>query len=414
MIDSGRLSSDAALQLVNRLKQGRNVIFGANLFSVGREELLAGAEQVFEDIERTGDSVVRFIRGDYGVGKTNFCARLFLSALRRGWVSAYLELSEEIKLYEFHHIFAEIVKKMYVPEQVSNDGSDIMKPVGLIGVLDRHYQKMRRAIGLGAGADISASAKSDLIGRVNASLQKERVYGDFAAAVRTYFECRLDDDAGTLKLLERWFLADQDIRIPSRGVMRPITKIHGKEYLRALSSLLAGMGYRGMLVIIDELEGIMSESRTRRRRAYTILRELMDNVDGENGMRQTCLYAAAPPGQFEAQKGFIEVEALSSRIQSPLLTLDGPPDCTATIVDLDHSPLTRKQQVDLGRRLRELHGIARSWRAIEFVPESKLLQLVDDIHQQRPYSNLRVREFCIEMVSALDRLYSSSDGKNRH
>src|SRR5690348_13600192 len=71
------LSSDDALQLILRLKQGRNVIFGAELFSVGRLRLVQGAVQIFEDIERTGESVVRFLRGSPGVGKTNFSGRLF-------------------------------------------------------------------------------------------------------------------------------------------------------------------------------------------------------------------------------------------------------------------------------------------------------------------------------------------------
>src|SRR3989442_9814871 len=115
-MDYQKLTQDVALQLVGRLKQGRNVIFGADLFSVGRELFMKGAEQVFEDVERTGDSVVRFIRGDYGVGKTNFAARLFHAALRRGWVSVYLELPAQVKFHEFHQGFSEIAKNMYAPD----------------------------------------------------------------------------------------------------------------------------------------------------------------------------------------------------------------------------------------------------------------------------------------------------------
>ena len=83
-----QIDKASALRLINRLKTGTNVIFGAHLFSVGRENLIKGAEQVFDDLEITGDSAVRFIRGNYGVGKTNFCGRLFNNALARGWTGA--------------------------------------------------------------------------------------------------------------------------------------------------------------------------------------------------------------------------------------------------------------------------------------------------------------------------------------
>lgn len=409
-MDVPKLTQEAALQLVGRLKQGRNVIFGADLISVGRGLLMKGAEQIFEDVERTGDSMVRFIRGDYGVGKTNFAARLFHAALRRGWVSVYVEFSEQVKLHEFHQVFSEIVKNMYAPDQLSDHDLAGLRRVGLMGVLDLHYKKLRRAIGLGPGADVPASIRNDLLARVSAVLQQYRIYGDFASAVRTYFDARLDDDLGTIRLLERWFRADPDIRMPTRGILRPISKIHGKEYLRSLSCLLVGMDYKGILIVMDELEAIMEESRARRRKAYTILRELMDNVDGENGMRSTCFYAAAPPGQFESQKGFIEVEPLASRIQAPIVTMPGEIDCTATIVDLDRSPLSVREQLELAKKLRDIHGIARSWDAKRHLSDAPLEQFVREINAKRPYANLRIREFCIEIIAALDRRYVAASG----
>ena len=406
-MDFQTLTPDTALQLIGRLKQGRNVIFGADLFSVGREAFIKGADQVYEDLERTGDSVVRFIRGDYGVGKTNFAARIFHSALCRGWIGVYVELSEQVRLNEFHEVFSEIVKNMYAPEQMGPHALNGLQPLGLMGVLDLHYKRLRKAVGLGPGSDLPASVRTDISARIGAILQKHRVYGDFASAVRAYFDARIDNDAATIALLNRWFLADPDIKMPARGILRPISKINGKEYLRALSCLLVGMNHKGMLIVMDELESIMEESKGRRRKAYTILRELMDNVDGENGMRNTCFYVAAPPGQFESQKGFIEVEPLASRIQAPIVVAPGEIDSTATVIDLDRSPLTLKEQVQLGKKLREIHGIARSWDAHHHFTDAILTDLVNEIEKKRPYANLRIREFCIEIIGALDRKHGS-------
>jgi hypothetical protein len=134
----------------------------------------------------------------------------------------------------------------------------------------------------------------------------------------------------------------------------------------------------------------------------------MDNVDGENGMKSTCFYAAAPPGQFESQKGFIEVEPLASRIQAPIAVSNpGDIDYTSTIVDLDVAPLTFNEQLELAKRLTQIHGIARAWNAPQAFSETLLAELVKLINTKRRYSNIRVREFCIEIISALERKYAS-------
>jgi hypothetical protein len=402
------LRPDVALQLIGRLRQGRNIIFGADLFSVGREQWVRGADQVFRDIEVTGDSVVRFIRGVPGVGKTNFAARLFHVALRRGWTAAYIELSEEVMLNEFHQVFSQVVDKLYIPAQLTAVAVDPMPPTGFLGILDLYYQRTRAAMGLSPGADIPASAVADVLARVNSVLVAGRIYTDFAAAVRAYVLARMNAATEQLEPLRRWFRADPDIKLPDLGVLRPISKINAKDHLRSVSAFLAAIGYRGMLIIIDELERIMEESRLRRRKAYTLLRELIDNVDGENGMRNTCFYAAAPPSQFESQKGFIEVEPLASRIQAPILARPGVIDYMATIVDLDAAPLSEREQLELGMRLRAIHARARNLAPGITPSDAEVARLVGEIRAARPYASTRVREFCQEFISALEGTYMSS------
>jgi hypothetical protein len=177
--------------------------------------------------------------------------------------------------------------------------------------------------------------------------------------------------------------------------------VNGKEHLRSLSALLDAMGYKGLLIIIDELERIMEEPRLRRRKSYTILRELIDNVDGENGMRSSCLYAVAPPGQFESANGFIEVDALASRIQAPILA-KGQIDIMGAIVDLDAAPLSIAHQVELAKNIRALHSRAREWHAEQSLDDARLISLVNDINSRKVVSRLRVREICIQFVAALE------------
>jgi hypothetical protein len=186
-----------------------------------------------------------------------------------------------------------------------------------------------------------------------------------------------------------------------------VTKVNGKEHLRSLSALLQGIGYKGMLIIIDELERIMEEPRSRRRKSYTVLRELIDNVDGENGMRSSCLYAVAPPGQFESANGFIEVDALASRIQVPILG-NGQVDVMGAIVDLDTAPLSILHQLELAKNIRTLHGRAREWRAEDSLDDDKLKDIINEINSKKLVTRLRVREICIRLVAALEIAHSNA------
>jgi hypothetical protein len=406
-MDIEKLDQRAALQLIGRLKAGRNVIFGAQLFSVGRQSLIRGAEQVFKDIQVTGDSVVRFIRGNSGVGKTNFSARLFNHALGAGWTAAYVELSEKVTLHEFQHVFSEVINKLYTPRQLLENPLDPGLPNGFIGILDIYYKELRSAVGLEIGSDIPSNLRSDILTRVNTILTRWHIYSDFASAVRSYFQAKLDGDHETLELIKRWFRADPEIRIKELGILRPIHKLNAKDHLRSLSCILLAFGYRGVLIILDELERIMQESRTRRIKAYTILRELMDNVDGENGMVNTCFYCAAPPAQFESQKGFIEVEPLASRIQEPVMANKGDVDPTGAIVNLDKSPLIRVDQIELAKRILQLFRIARQC-SFPDLNDNAIEGVVTQILKRRPYCDSRVRDFCVELISVLEHRYAES------
>jgi hypothetical protein len=175
----------------------------------------------------------------------------------------------------------------------------------------------------------------------------------------------------------------------------------GKHHLRDLSAFISKIGYKGTLIIIDELEHIMEQSPLRRRKAYTILRELIDNIDGENGMQSTSLYAAAVPGQFESQKGFIEVEALASRIQAPILQKARLTDYTGTIVDLDNASLSNDDLLTLAMRLAQIYLIARNLHE-RLLSKERVEHLVKEILTVRPYSKVRIREFCIELIGRFE------------
>ena len=87
--------------------------------------------------------------------------------------------------------------------------------------------------------------------------------------------------------------------------------------LRSLSAFLQYRGHGGILILIDELENVLHQTPAARRSAWTILRELIDNIDDRHGMTNTAFYVAATRDVFDSDKGMTEYEALAERVLLP-------------------------------------------------------------------------------------------------
>jgi hypothetical protein len=392
-----------ALQIINRLKSGGNVVVGAHLFSVGRQEWLKGAEQVLKDLETTGDAFVRFIRGDYGVGKTNFAARILHQALERGWAVSYVEIGESAPMHDFGVVLASIMANLRTPADLPLLLAGVRVGAGGIGgILDEFYSRVKDSLGLRSGADIPATFQSEMLSRADSMLMKEQIDGDFRAAIRAYLFARLNNAPEDQENLISWFKGGPALR--HLRILKPISKSNAKVHLRHFTSLVVALGYSGTVVLLDELERIMEDTPARRRKAYGILRELIDNVDGIGGMRRACLYCAAPPSQFESQKGFIEYEALASRI-ADLPSGGGPPDYAGTVIDLDKTPLGPNEVLDLLKKLRSIHAIARQCPPSKLLSDSKMATLRDKFESTGGYSGKRLRDLCREAVAVMDAVW---------
>src|SRR5687767_3870593 len=71
-MENTTLDQAAAKRLINSLKKGSTPLDLAVHLNVGNEKWYSAAEEFYADVEADGDSIVRFINGYYGDGKTHF------------------------------------------------------------------------------------------------------------------------------------------------------------------------------------------------------------------------------------------------------------------------------------------------------------------------------------------------------
>ena len=400
-----------ALRIIESLRSGSNLLEGASLFSAGRHVLFTVAEESLGELELSDGTAVRWLRGAPGQGKTHFFARLMDMGFRHNWVVSYVQVSakdEGRELHRFDQIYAAIIANCLTTNML-NEGSSTRAP-GLVSgwnwILDDWCRSMRRLAGSPDG-EVSSFRLRDVIEQTMTGLRRKyNPNASFAEALRQYARAKADNDEEYATLLRDWFHGndvharglDTRKRLRSAGILEPVSRKNAKEMLRTLSSFLAYRDFGGFLLLVDEVENVLGQARTNRRNAYTILRELIDNVDDRHGMMRTAFYIAATPDFFDGETGVVEHEALASRVLPPSQGL--PPNPAGSIIDLGMFPFTRDDFCAIGEKIADLYSIAKDQQPVEHI-RLRLPEQLDDLLRQNPH--LSVRQWVKSVVGTLDQ-----------
>lgn len=410
------LNREHALRILQSLRQGSNCLEGAGFFSAGRDRLFRAAADNLEELEISGGSCVRWLKGRYGQGKTHFFARLIELAFSRNWVTSYVQISgrgEGVELHRFEQVYAAIVRNCLTRDLVAQQkGSvDPGRIPGWDWILDTWFAELRKiAVGRPTG-DMPSFKMRDAVEHTMTALRRRwNLQGSFADALRQYAIARIDGDEEWVQSMLSWFSAEDihsrggevKARLRQAGIREPIKRQNAKEMLRSLSAFLSYRGYGGVLILLDEVENVLQETPTARRTAYTVLRELIDNVDDRHGMTRAAFYVAGTPDLFDGEKGVTEYEALAARI---LLPSDlSHPNPAAAVLDLSLYPLGTDSLRAIGEKIAKLHAMGKNWSPNGNVTR-RLNERLANLLKRNP--DLNPRTWVRSAVEVLDECVSS-------
>jgi hypothetical protein len=358
-----------ALRIIQALRDGRNCLEGASAFSAGRAVLLQAATDLFDELEISGGAVVRWVKGRTGQGKTHLFARLIDIAHDRRWVTSYVLVSVRqhgTELHRFEEIYAAIVRNCLCCDLVAESGRvEPGKVSGWDWILDDWWSRIRRQAVGQDGGDVPTLRVLEVIDQtVTAMRLRWNLHGNFAEALRQFALARADGDEEWSHVLQAWFRGEDvhsrggevRARLLRSGIRESLRRHNAKEMLRSLSTFIRYRGFGGLLILLDELENVLQQPPRARRAAYTILRELIDNVDDRHGMVNTAFYVSATPDVFDSERGLTEYEALAERVMLPEGRVGNP---AASVIDLSAWPLSREDLEEMSRKIASLHGVAK-------------------------------------------------------
>jgi len=358
------LDSHTARRIITHLKAGTTPIDSVEYVNVGNERWYSAAAEQFDEIQADQDSLVRFINGYYGDGKTHFMGMIRSMAFTKGWVVTYVT-AESTPFNKFDVVYSELVKNLILPPKIqlpewlaraNARGAGAL----LAAVFMRFYLEAYRLTDRGG---LHKEQVLEALRRKAAELAANPgVHEATGAAVKSYVEAIIRSDATKTHAVYSW-LEGANIRVEDAGLVRRIDQKLSRDATRSISLLAQRAGAGGILILIDEAERIMEQTRMVRNKSYGVIRDLLDNADNQGGMRSSIIYVAATPEMFTSEKGFPEYDALRSRLaNATYFAMPNLIDWRGVIVDLTKTPLPHNHLIQLAERIVDIHGVARDWK----------------------------------------------------
>lgn len=179
------------------------------------------------------------------------------------------------------------------------------------------------------------------------------------------------------------------------------------DYVKLLARFLVGAGYKGMLVMIDELVNLykIPNSITRQNNYEKILTMYNDTLQGK-AQYLGIIMGGTPQSIEDRRRGVFSYEALRSRLTQGRFAREDMTDMLAPVIHLQ--PLTYEELLVLAEKLADIHsGYFAYERKVTTDDLVRFLQI--EFGRVGADSHLTPREVIRDFIELLDIMYQNPD-----
>jgi adenosylhomocysteinase len=303
-MDRRRIES---INIINALRRGTVPAGGLDRIAVGLDvEEGVIARQLDYVAEGGGDA--KFIRGEYGSGKTFLVARALEIARGRGFVTTQIVISSQTPLYRLKGIYQQICAGLRTREEEH----------ALKTVIDTWLFSIEEKILSVTPGEPSEAELGELTEReIEAALSGiSELNSSLAAVLRTYYRSGNAGDFQTAQAALGWLSAEPNIGRDFKqkaGIRGDIDDTIAFIFLRGLLAIIHGAGYRGLAIAVDEMETTQGLQRNQREKGYHSLVQIIDALD--RGEMPRCYFLfTGTPALYDGSRGIRSVPPLYDRI----------------------------------------------------------------------------------------------------
>ncbi len=389
--------------IVQALRSGLVPKRGLHHLATGMDALMRAVAQEL-DFVATGKGTSKWIRGEYGSGKT-FATRLLCSRARdRGFATSEVQISaNDTPLHHLETVYRRLIERL----ETAADGPGAFQSI-VDGWLYQVGDEVQQLQGIAEDDPRLADATEKRLEDKLAELARQNQ--TFPAVLRAYHRAMFEGDFATAQGLIAWLSGQPHV---SASVMRK-AGISGKLDGAAALSCLAGVlcllrqtDRPGLVVVLDEVETVQRMNAQTRDRALTSLRQLMDQLGNEH-LPGLYLVVTGNRDFFEGPKGLKGATALYQRVNVHFG--DDPRFDNLRAAQVRLSPFDSERLMEVGRRVRDLYPAQHPERVSARVSDAFLQALVEKVTAGFGGKVTVVpRVFLRELVDVLDRVEQHED-----
>ena len=381
-----------AAVILNSLKGGVVPRIGLPYITVGREvEIRALLTDL--SLIADGGASFRFLVGRYGAGKSFLLQTIRTHAMGEGFVVADADLSPERRLQggqgQGLATYRELIRNISTKTRPEGGALNL--------ILDRWVASC---------ADVDESA-------VNAQLAplEEMVHGfDFTRMLRRYRAAVSEDDEEAMSRVTKWIRGEYRTKSEARAELGSSTIISDDDwydYVKLIARFLVCSGYKGMLVLIDELVNLykIPNAITRQYNYEKILTMYNDTLQGK-AQYLGMIMGGTPTSIEDRRRGVFSYEALRSRLAQGRFAREDLKDMLAPIIRLQ--PLTYEELLVLIEKLMQIHAGYFGWTPT--LTENDLVDFLKiEFGRVGADTHLTPREVIRDFIELLDILCQNPD-----
>lgn len=397
--------------IMNALQGGVVPRTGLGYIAVGRDEEISALLKDIEIIE-DGGATFRFVTGNYGSGKTFLLQTIKEHAMARGFVVADADLSPERSL-----IGSTINKKgLATFRELMGNISIKTSPTGvaLEKILDNWLNSMWIEVARNsAGSGISGN---QMIERVSTQIYDiilkmgEMVNGfDFANILIIYWKAKQSDDKETKNKALRWLRGEYRTKRDAQtdlGVSNIINDDDWFDYIKLYSRFFVKIGYKGFIIMIDEMINIYKYSQpvTRKKNYERMLNMYNDALQGK-AQYLGIIMGGTPKSVEDPRKGVFSYEALKSRLEPGRFRNLNVVNLMTPIIRIQ--PLSKSEIIVLLEKIAKIHADLYGYEML--VSENDLVRFVQLIYNDPNNMYVTPRSIIRDFINILNILYQNAD-----
>jgi P-loop Domain of unknown function (DUF2791) len=386
--------------IFERLRSGVVPERGLEIFAVGIDKQRT---ELHRQLQLAADSegVFKFLRGGYGCGKTFMSRLAILDAQAQGFATSFVVVSDnDLQFYKFDDVYRKVVQEL---------GTSSCARSALSDIIDRWIARIEYALIAGGANENSDEFDDQVQQRMEeelASLTGGKAPEDMARVLRTIFSLKQKGEIAEASALLSWLSGSENVAASAKkvaGIKGDIGSRDALDYLHGVLEIVKASGYKGLVIVIDEVETVLRMRHDSRGKSLNGIRQICDAAARYKGL---LWIFTGTPEFFDTKRGVAGLEPLSERIQ--FLISGGFANPRQPQLELKPFDANRLKEVAL--KLREIYPTANRNRLITKITSEFIEQLVAKVTSGfKGDVGVVPRQFLRQFVNVLDLVANEED-----